>query len=578
MKTDDQRILRVEESFLILRKSKSAFTEAFYKHLFSEAPEIIPLFKNTSMEVQSEKLYESLILLVENLRNPELLASVLKPLGKTHVNYGVNSNHYPIIGKCLLDTLEQYLKEAWTPEVKKAWEDTLTAVVSLMLEGAGTPLSSSEKVEEKEHPIEHENIDAHSLVENSFVLIRQQKEAFAERFYAILFEESPQLKPLFKETNIHRQSEKLYESLVLLVENIRNPEVLQSVLGPLGQNHKAYGAIEQHYPFVGAALLKALEEYIGEAWTKEVAQAWTDTYGAVMDMMLAGTENTTKIETEDLAEERLSEKKQNSPKRKKKSRLTYIQKQKLKTRKTLLTLFAKWFWKSPKWAIGLLATLFFFILVGIAQYVPGLQTVLDALEPLSIFLAVLLIVKESPERKRQFHYQAWSIIDGATGIENSRARIIALEDLCDDGVPLSDLNLNSAQLPEIELNGANLSRVNFEKAQLNDAEMYYANLDHANFSEANAPGIVLYRTNLSFANFKKGNFSSANLSKANLMFADLSEGNFSGVNFRGAQLKGANFEGAYMSGADLSGAEVILEDLEKAYLVKTILPDGSLHA
>lgn len=576
MKSDDQRIIRVEESFLILRKSKSAFTSAFYTHLFSEAPEIIPLFKNTSMEVQSEKLYESLILLVENLRNPELLASVLKPLGKAHVNYGVNTSHYPIIGKCLLDTLEGHLEEAWTPEVKKAWEDTLNAVVGLMLEGAGTPLQAVEAVEEE--AVVNKNVDVHALVENSFVLVREHKEAFAKRFYEILFEESPQLKPLFKETNIHRQSEKLYESLVLLVENIRNPDVLKSVLGPLGQNHKAYGAIEQHYPFVGSALLKALEEYIGDAWTKEVAQAWTDTYGAVMDMMLAGTENTVNIEADDVPEEVLSEKKEDISKRKKKSRLTYIQKQKLRTRRTLLTLFARWFWKSPKWTIGLLASVFFFILVAIAQYVPGLQIVLDALEPLSIFLAVLLIVKESPERKRQFHYQAWSIIDGATGIENSRARIIALEDLCDDGVPLSDLNLNAAQLPEIELNGADLSRVNFNKAQLNDAEMYYANLDHANLSEANAPGIILYRSNLSFASFKKGNFSSANLSKANLMFADLSEGNFSGVNFKGAQLKGANFEGAYMSGADLTGAEIILEDLEKAYLVKTILPDGTLHA
>lgn len=576
MQAEDQRIKHVEESFNLLRKSKRGFTDAFYQHLFAEAPEITPLFKNTSMEVQSEKLYESLILLVENLRNPELLASVLKPLGKAHVGYGVNTSHYPIIGKCLLDTLEKYLNDAWTPEVKKAWEETLNAVVSLMLEGAGTPLPPTEMSKE-EPPVLNKNVDVYTLVEDSFTHIRKHKEKFAERFYELLFEESPQLKPLFKETNIHRQSEKLYESLVLLVENIRHPEVLQSVLGPLGQNHKAYGAIEQHYPYVGAALLKALEEYIGDDWTKEVAQAWTDTYGAVMEMMLAGTENSLVNEVESIHEEELSEKKEEISRRKKRSRLTYIQKQKLRAKKTLLTLFARWFWKSPKWVIGLLASLFFFVLVLIAQYVPGLQVVLDALEPLSIFLAVLLIVKESPERKRQFHYQAWSIIDGATGIENSRARIIALEDLCDDGVSLTDLDLNEARLQEIELNGADLSRVNFHKAQLNDAEMYYVNMDHANLSEANAPGIVLYRSNLSFANFKKGNFSSANLSKANLMFADLSEGNFSGANFIGAQMKGAHFEGAYMSGADLRGAEVILEDLEKAYLVNTILPDGTLH-
>ena len=58
------------------------------------------------------------------------------------------------------------------------------------------------------------------------------------------------------------------------------------------------------------------------------------------------------------------------------------------------------------------------------------------------------------------------------------------------------------------------------------------------------------------------------------MFADFSEANFSGANFAEANLKGVNFKGAYLSGANLKGANVILEDLEKAYLVGTIMPNG----
>ena len=47
---------------------------------------------------------------------------------------------------------------------------------------------------------------------------------FCLSFYDELFEQAPQLKPLFDNTNIPKQSEKLYGSLVLLVENIRDPE------------------------------------------------------------------------------------------------------------------------------------------------------------------------------------------------------------------------------------------------------------------------------------------------------------------------------------------------------------------
>lgn len=77
------------------------------------------------------------------------------------------------------------------------------------------------------------------LVEKSFKKVRENKDSFALTFYDQLFIESPQLKYLFENTDIPKQSEKLYGSLVLLVENIRNPEVLQSVLGPLGEKQLA---------------------------------------------------------------------------------------------------------------------------------------------------------------------------------------------------------------------------------------------------------------------------------------------------------------------------------------------------
>ena len=74
----------------------------------------------------------------------------------------------------------------------------------------------------------------YELVEQSFEKVRENKDTFALSFYDELFEQA-QLKPLFENTNIPKQSEKLYGSLVLLVENIRDPEILQSVLGPLGK-------------------------------------------------------------------------------------------------------------------------------------------------------------------------------------------------------------------------------------------------------------------------------------------------------------------------------------------------------
>ncbi|MGB1448809.1 MAG: pentapeptide repeat-containing protein [Flavobacteriaceae bacterium] len=421
------------------------------------------------------------------------------------------------------------------------------------------------------------------LVEKSFEKVRENKDTFALSFYDQLFIESPQLKPLFANTNLTKQSEKLYGSLVLLVENIRNPAVLQSVLGPLGEKHKGYGAIEKHYPLIGAALIHTLSKYIGEEWTDEVEQAWVTTYGAVVDMMLEGVEQldapTAKEDEEEVTavQEHLDDLSAEKIKMRPRKKLSYVQKVKLKDRNNILTKMNRWFWRTPKWMIALYAATFFFLLSYIGQEVGPIQTFIDTLEPLSIFIAVLLFIKELPERKRQFQYQAWSIIDGAAGIENSQARIIALEDLCDDGISMEEINLAGAKLNGIEMNGVNLARANLKKALLVNAELFYANLNNTDLSEADCTGITLYRSNLGFAKFVKANCSSANFSKANMMFADFSQGNFSGANFIQANLKGVNFEGAYLSGANLKGAELIMEDLKKAYLTDAILPDGSIH-
>lgn len=53
--------------------------------------------------------------------------------------------------------------------------------------------------------------------------------------------------------------------------------------------------MRQHYPIVGAELLKTFEAYLGEEWTPEVKQAWTDTYGTIANIMLGGPNHAEEI-------------------------------------------------------------------------------------------------------------------------------------------------------------------------------------------------------------------------------------------------------------------------------------------
>jgi len=126
----------LETSFGKVKPNANEFASSFYTNLFTTYPEAKPLFANTNIEEQSKKLLASLVLVVENLRKPEVLSDSLKGLGARHVKYGALPEHYPLVGNALLMTFEQFLKADWTPETKQAWVDAYGAITEIMLDGA----------------------------------------------------------------------------------------------------------------------------------------------------------------------------------------------------------------------------------------------------------------------------------------------------------------------------------------------------------------------------------------------------------------------------------------------------------
>ena len=88
------------------------------------------------MDKQRKMLLNSLVFVVENLKNPAALTEALKGLGARHVKYGALPDHYPLVDNSLLKTFEQYLGTDWTPEVKAAWVDAYGLITAVMLDGA----------------------------------------------------------------------------------------------------------------------------------------------------------------------------------------------------------------------------------------------------------------------------------------------------------------------------------------------------------------------------------------------------------------------------------------------------------
>ncbi|MDJ0594988.1 MAG: globin family protein [Pleurocapsa sp. MO_226.B13] len=280
----------LEQSFDSVKPHADEFVNSFYENLFTAHPEAKPLFETTDMEAQKKKLLNSLVLVVENLRNPDVLNGALKGLGARHVKYGALPEHYPLVGEALLTTFEQYLGEKWKPDVKQAWVDAYGAISEIMLDGADYSQAEIALPTPDTTEVEAETGLRVELLEQSFEEIKPNANEFVNSFYENLFTAHPEAKPLFETTDMEAQKKKLLNSLVLVVQNLRNPNVLDGALKGLGARHVKYGALPEHYPLVGEALLTTFEQHLGEKWTPDVKQAWVDAYVAISQIMLDGAD------------------------------------------------------------------------------------------------------------------------------------------------------------------------------------------------------------------------------------------------------------------------------------------------
>ncbi len=129
----------LEESFAALAPQGDRLVELFYENLFNDYPSVVPLFAGVEPGEQRKKLLASLVLAVENLRKPDVLAPVLENMGRKHVEYGALADHYPAVGATLLKSMAEVASELWTPEVEEAWVGAYALISETMLHGASTP-------------------------------------------------------------------------------------------------------------------------------------------------------------------------------------------------------------------------------------------------------------------------------------------------------------------------------------------------------------------------------------------------------------------------------------------------------
>jgi nitric oxide dioxygenase len=128
-----EQIKLVQASFEQVKPIADQAAEIFYARLFEVAPETRHMFKN-DMRKQGAMLMSTLGLAVGSLNDLEKIIPAVQALGKRHVGYGVQFEHFAIVGESFLWTLEQAFGAAFTPDLKAAWTEAYLLLAGVMQE------------------------------------------------------------------------------------------------------------------------------------------------------------------------------------------------------------------------------------------------------------------------------------------------------------------------------------------------------------------------------------------------------------------------------------------------------------
>ena len=132
---DKQTVALVQDSWARVEPMAAAAGTLFYTNLFAAAPELQALFKG-DMVAQATKLMQMISVAVGKLDQLDALVPVLQQLGQRHAGYGVVPAHYAVVGAALLNTLDQGLGPAFTPETRQAWTEVYGMMARVMVDAA----------------------------------------------------------------------------------------------------------------------------------------------------------------------------------------------------------------------------------------------------------------------------------------------------------------------------------------------------------------------------------------------------------------------------------------------------------
>ena len=132
-----------------------------------------------------------------------------------------------------------------------------------------------------------------AIVKSTVPLLETGGEALTKHFYKILLSESDELRALFNPAHQASgdQPRALANGVLMYAKNIDRLEALGDLSAKIVNKHVSLQVQPEHYPIVGACLLRSIREVLGdEIATDEVIDAWAAAYQQLANILIQAEE------------------------------------------------------------------------------------------------------------------------------------------------------------------------------------------------------------------------------------------------------------------------------------------------
>ncbi len=126
----------VKSTAPILADRGVEITTVFYKNLFTAHPELLNLFNSVNQKQgrQQTALANTVYAAALHIDNLGVLLPAVKQIAQKHRSLGIKAEHYPIVGKHLLEGIKEVLGDAATDEIIQAWADAYGVIADVFIQ------------------------------------------------------------------------------------------------------------------------------------------------------------------------------------------------------------------------------------------------------------------------------------------------------------------------------------------------------------------------------------------------------------------------------------------------------------